>query len=202
MDVQLKELIETIKVEGIKEADDKAQAVIREAEAKSREILEQARRESEGIVASARLEAQKLDQAGREALKQASRDLILKLEDQIKKFFNALLNSETAQAFSGKVLEDALLALVASFKPEDLAGKEIQLSPGDFKNLESSLRGRLADKLKSGLEIKPFAGVDAGFRIGEKDGAAYYNFTHQGLAEMLSQLLNPQLAAILKEAVK
>ncbi|MDR1894674.1 MAG: V-type ATP synthase subunit E [Spirochaetales bacterium] len=202
MDVQLKELIETIKAEGIKEADAKAQEILSSAEARSRELLEAAKGEGERIVASARSEAARLGEAGREALKQAGRDLILKLEARIKSFFDVLLQSETAQAYSTQVLENAILSLVSSFRPQDLEGKVIELSPGDFAKLESALRSRLGDQLKSGLEIKPFSGIDAGFRIGEKDGAAYYNFTHQGLAEMLSQLLNPQLSALLKEAVK
>jgi V/A-type H+-transporting ATPase subunit E len=202
MDVQLKELIETIKTEGVKEAEDKSAVIISEAEAQAKTILDAARKEADKIVASGKADAAKFEASGREAVKQASRDLLLKIQGQIEKLFDALVQKETSEAFSGKVLEESVVSVIKGWAEKGSLDLTVLLSEKDFKNLESSLRGRLSAEMKKGIEIKPFSGVDAGFRIAEKDGGSYYNFTAQGVAEMLSEFLNPRLAELMKEAGK
>jgi len=44
--------------------------------------------------------------------------------------------------------------------------------------------------------------IDGGFRIAEKDGSAFYDFSAEAVAAMLSAHLNPKVAEILKNAVK
>lgn len=202
MDVQLKELIETIKTEGVKEAEDKSAAIISEAEAQAKSILEAARKEAEKIVASGRADAAKFEASGKEAVKQASRDLLLKIQGQIENLFDSLIQKESATAFSGKVLEESIVAVMKGWAEKGSLDLTVLLSDKDFKNLEKTLKDRLSAEMKKGLEIKPFSGVDAGFRIAEKDGGSYYNFTAQGVAEMLSEFLNPRLAELMKEAGK
>jgi V/A-type H+-transporting ATPase subunit E len=40
--------------------------------------------------------------------------------------------------------------------------------------------------------------VQAGFRISTKDGSAYYDFSDEGIAEMLSAFVSPRLAELLQ----
>jgi V/A-type H+-transporting ATPase subunit E len=56
--------------------------------------------------------------------------------------------------------------------------------------------------LKKGIELKPFPELQAGFRIAMKDGSAYYNFSDQGIAEILAEYMNPRIAEIVQEAVE
>ncbi len=202
MDVQLKELIETIKTEGVKEAENKSDDILKTAEVKGREILDKAKKDADKIIADARAESDKQMASGNEALKQASRDLLLKMEGRVQKFFDVLLSEEIGTAFSGKVLEDSIVNILKGWSDKDSTDVSVLLSEAEYKKLEGSLKSRLAAKLKAGVEIKPFSGIEAGFRISEKDGSAYYNFTSQGLAEMLSEFLNPRLAELMKEASK
>jgi V/A-type H+-transporting ATPase subunit E len=44
--------------------------------------------------------------------------------------------------------------------------------------------------------------MSAGFRIGVKNGAAYYDYSAESLAEMFAAYLNPKVAALLKTAAK
>jgi len=68
--------------------------------------------------------------------------------------------------------------------------------------LEAFFAEKLAAQLKNGLEIKSDHNLSGGFRIAQKDGSAYYDFSAEAVAEMLSAYLNPQLAEILKSSVK
>jgi V/A-type H+-transporting ATPase subunit E len=52
------------------------------------------------------------------------------------------------------------------------------------------------------VELKFDRSLDAGFRISNKDGSAYYDFSAESVAELFSAYLNPRLAETLKNAVK
>ncbi|MBO7047441.1 MAG: V-type ATP synthase subunit E, partial [Spirochaetia bacterium] len=59
MEVQVKELIDKIKTDGIKSAEDKAAQIIKEAQAKAETILANAKKEASAIVADAEDKAAK-----------------------------------------------------------------------------------------------------------------------------------------------
>jgi hypothetical protein len=66
--------------------------------------------------------------------------------------------------------------------------------------LEAGLKAKLAKRFKKGVEIIPSQKVTKGFRIGGNDGVLY-NFTEEGIAEVLAETLSPALAAVLREAI-
>lgn len=198
MDVQLKELIETIKKEGVESAEEKAAEIIKAAEKKSAEMVERAQKDSERILAKAKEEAERAEQSGQDALKQAGRDLLLNLRASITRIFDSLIKQEAGQALHGKVLEEAVVALMKSWNGEELGKLEVHLPSNDLDALESSLRSRLADEMKKGMEIKTSPESKAGFLITEKGGNAYYDFSAEGIAEVLSDYLSPRLGELIR----
>jgi V/A-type H+-transporting ATPase subunit E len=56
----------------------------------------------------------------------------------------------------------------------------------ELAGLECFLREKLAEEVKKGLEIKPAKNIDAGFRIAQKDGAAYFDFSAESVAACFS----------------
>lgn len=198
MDVQLQELIETIKKEGVASAEEQAAEIVKEAERRSAEIIEKAETDSERIRSQAREDAARAEQSGRDALRQAGRDLLLNLRASITRVFDSLLREETAAALHGKVLEEVIVALMKSWNGEDLGKLAVELPRDDLRDLEQTLRGRLAEEMKRGLEIKVSPGSKAGFLVTEKAGNAYYDFTAEGIAQVLSEYLSPRLAELIQ----
>jgi V/A-type H+/Na+-transporting ATPase subunit E len=200
MDVQLKELIETIKSEGVESAEAKAKEIIDDAEKKRNDIIAAAEQESEKIIKNAGKEAESLKSAAEASIRQAGRDLLLSLEKSIIKMLDAVVKRESAQTLDGKVLETSIITLLKNWKDESQT-LEVLLSEEQLEKLEDSFLEQLKKELKSGVLLKPAENIDAGFRISEKDGASYYNFTAAGIAEMLSQYVNPRLSSLLRESV-
>ncbi|TFG60788.1 MAG: V-type ATP synthase subunit E [Spirochaetales bacterium] len=200
MDVQLKELLEKIKEEGVKPAEEQSSALLLDAEKKAAQIVKDAQKKAEEILAQAKADIQKEERTGREALKQAGRDLLLALKNKITGLFDSVINMEVEKGLTGGKLEDIIVTLVKAWAETKSADITVLLSKTDLEKLEKSLKSRLAAEMKKGVEIKPSAGVDAGFLISEKDGAAYYNFSVQGIGELLGEYLNVKLAGIIKEA--
>ena len=70
----------------------------------------------------------------------------------------------------------------------------------DLQKLEGELLSALKGRMLKGVTLKPGEGFDGGFRIAEKDGGVYYDFSSEAVVEMLSNYLNPSITALLKEA--
>ncbi|MBI9105521.1 MAG: V-type ATP synthase subunit E [Spirochaetales bacterium] len=200
MDVQLKELLEKINKDGVQTAQQKADEIVSAAEARAAGIISSAKKEAEKIIAVAKADAARAEAGGKAAIAQAGRDLVLKTKSELESLFNAIINSEVKTAMSGKVLEEAVITIVKGWAEK--GEYTIQLSDKDFKELGTGLTSKLAAEIKKGTEIKPFAGVESGFRLTEKDGGSYFNFTADEVAANLSVLLNPNLSEIVSESVK
>ena len=84
----------------------------------------------------------------------------------------------------------------------DASELSVLLSEKDLQDLEKSLTAELKSEIAKGLEIKPDKTLSAGFRIGVKNGAAYYDYSAESLAEMFAAYLNPKVAGLMKEAAK
>ncbi|MFO7849140.1 MAG: V-type ATP synthase subunit E [Spirochaetia bacterium] len=199
MDVQLKELIERIKSEGIENAEYEADRIINESKEAAKKIVSDAEAEADKIRSKAEEDAARREETGRASLKQAGRDIILSVEKRLQELFDTIIYQETAEVLKGNILEEAVMQVVKNWD-SDVTDFEILIAEDELKKIEEGLKKKLSAKLSEGVEIKPLPKVDAGFQISMKDGSAYYNFTAEGISELLSQFLNPRLAETLKEA--
>ena len=200
MDVQLKELLEKINKDGVQTAEQKASEIVSAAEKKAASIIEAAKKDAEKIVSDANTDAARAEAGGKAALSQAGRDLVLKTKAELEALFNGIIKTDVEAAMAGKVLEEAVMTVVKGWA--DKGEYVVELSAADYEKLGKGLSAKLAAELKNGTEIKPFAGVDSGFRLTDKDGGSYFNFTAEAVAANLAELLNPTLAEILGESTK
>jgi V/A-type H+-transporting ATPase subunit E len=201
MDIQLHELIEKIKKDGIESASEEAGKLKQQAESEARRIVEAAKKEADEIIARAKTDAERTEKAGIAAVGQASRNTVLGFKSKIQELLDTITKKEVSAAFDEAALKGILPGLIKGWvsKGEDLA---LILPEADLKKVESFLKDKLASELKKGVELKADRGLESGFKISSKDGSAYYDFSADAVAELLSAYLNPRLAETLKNAVK
>lgn len=202
MDIRLQELLDKIRKDGIEAAQTDAAKVLAEAEERRRAVLADAEREAKALLAKAKADAERFEEAGKAALEQAARNLVISFRTEIAAVLAAIVRTDTERAFSGSVLEAAIPAVLAAWKDKGTDDLAVLLPPGELAKLEGSFRKKLESELKKGLELRPFPGIKAGFRIAEKDGSAYYDFSADYLAEMLSQYLNARLGEIAAAVIR
>ena len=203
MEIQLQELIDKIKKDGIESASKEAGRLKLEAQGEAQRILETARKEAADIVARGKQDAERSEKAGIAALEQASRNLVLAFRAEIQTLLDKIVLKETASSYGEDTLKAALPELLKTWAARGgNAGVDLLLPEAELKKLQSWFSGKLSAELKGGVELKSDRNLGAGFRILEKDGSAYYDFSAESVAELLSSYLNPKLAEILKNAVK
>lgn len=202
MDIQLQELIDKIKKDGIEKSSAEAARSKAEAEAEAKKIVEAAKKEAEAIVSKAKSDAERFEKAGAAALQQSSRNVVLSFKAEIEALLESIVRRETAAAYSDDALKAAVPEVLKSWASKGVDSLEALLPAAELSRLESFFAEKLSAELKKGLSLKGERSIGAGFKIAAKDGSAYYDFSADAVAELLSAYLNPRLAEILKAAAK
>ena len=203
MDVQLQELIDKIKKDGVVTAEAEAAKIVEASEKKAEGIIADAQAKAAEIIKNAKAETERMEKASEEAIIQAGRNMLLSFKDSLIGELDGLIKAETEKAESKDVLTKLIPETVKAWaKYADASELSVLLSEKDLKILESALTSELKAEVSKGLEIKPDKTLSAGFRIGVKNGAAYYDYSADSLAEMFAAYLNPKVAALLKTAAK
>lgn len=201
MDDQLQSLIDKIKKEGVASAETSAAQIIAEAEKKAAQIIADAKSQADGIVKEAKAESERLEKSSEDAIKQAGRNLLISFRDGITSELKKIIEAETATAYSNELLEKVIPETVKTWADKsEVNNLSLLLSEKDLAALEAGLKSALKDEISKGLEIKPDKTLSNGFRIGLKDGSAFYDYSAESVAELFSAYLNPRVAAILKQA--
>jgi len=202
MEIQLQELLDRIKRDGMDAAEKQAAAILVEAEEKKAALLGEAEKEAAAIRAEAKATAAREAEAGRAALVRASRDMVLSFRDKIAAVLAAVVRKDVTAALDADVLRQALpgvLQALAAGSSDDLA---VLLDPAMLKKIEARFDALLGAELKKGVELRPFPDIASGFRVTEKNGGAYYDFSGPTVAELFSKYLNARLGEIVQEAAK
>ena len=203
MDVQLQELIDKIKKDGVSASEKQAAAILSDAEKKVGVIIAEAEAKAASIIKNAEKETKRMEKSSEEAVVQASRNLLLSFKDSIIGTLDGLIKAETEKAVTQDVLKKLVPETVKAWcKNSDASELSVLLAEKDLKKLESAFKTSLKTEIKKGLEIKPDKTISAGFRIGVKNGAAFYDYSSESVAELFALYLNPKVAGLLKEAAK
>jgi V/A-type H+-transporting ATPase subunit E len=201
MDVQLQELIDKIRKDGVASATASAQNIIDEAQKKAASIISEAEAKADNIIKNAKAETERMEKASEDAISQAGRNLIISFRDGINKELSAIVSSETEKAYDKdmlkKLIPEAVKAWVATPDSDDLT---VLLSSKDLKALQLSLKTALKTKISKGLELKADDSLTGGFRIGSKGGSAFYDFSAEEVANLFSAYLNPKVTELMKKA--
>lgn len=203
MDVQLQELIDKIKRDGVASAEESARKIVSEAESKAASILREAEAKADGIIKNAKAETERMEKASEDAIEQAGRNLIISFRDGINKEVSALVAAETEKAFDKDLLKKLVPETVKAWAAKSSASDLTVLLPAkDLKALESTVKTALKAQISKGLVVKGDDSLSSGFRIGTKDGRAFYDFSADEVAGLFSSYLNPRTTQIMMNAAK
>ena len=201
MEIQLQELIEQIKNEGVAAAEAQAKAIVDEAKAQAEKILADAKAEAEQLMAQARQENDRVIKSGEDAIRQAGRNLLISFRESVARELKAVTGDAVAAAYAPELLGKTVADVVAHWaqKP-DAEDITVVLNSADLEKLEGSLLAALKDKLGKGVTLLANDNFDGGFRIAVNDSGAYYDYSAAAVVDMLSNYLSPKVTALLKEA--
>ena len=150
MDVQLQELIDKIKKDGVTAAEKEAAKIIADADKKAAAIIKNAEEQAEQIKKDAMAETKRMQKASDEAIVQAGRNMLISFKDSIVAELDGLIQAETAKAVSKDILAKLVPETVKIWAKNSNASElSVLLSEKDLKALENSLKTQLKAEIKT-----------------------------------------------------
>ena len=201
MEVQLQELIEQIKNEGVAAAEAEAKTIVDAAKADAEKIIADAQAQAEKILATAKTETERMTKSSEDAIRQAGRNLLISFRESVLREVKSIIGENVSTVYSSDKLADLIIRIVENWadKPnaEDIA---VIMNTQDLNNFEVIIMSALKDKMVKGITLKANDNFDGGFRIAVNDGSAYYDYSAEAVVDMLSNYLSPKVTELLKEA--
>ena len=177
MELQIQNLVSSIRKEGIEAANKEADAIIAEAKKKAESIVSDARSEAQQQKDTAEKEISILRESAAVSAEQAKRDAVLAFKTEIQNEFDKILAADIRKELTGEGLGKLIRAA--------LAGEDISKYAAEVSEVSDALKAELAGEIRNGLEIRPTKNVQQGFRLAAKDGSGYFDCSDEGIMEML-----------------
>ena len=175
MELQIQDLVSSIRKDGIEAANAEAEAIISEAKKKAETIVADAKAEAKSVQEASEKEIGILKAAI--SAEQAKRDAMLAFKTEVQAEFEKILSAKIENNLSDAALGKLIHAVVSD---EDVKNYAVEVS-----EVNDSLKAELAEEIKNGLEIRPTKGVRAGFRLAAKDGSGYFDCSDDEIMQML-----------------
>jgi len=169
MELQIQDLVSSIKQDGIDSANREAAAIVAQAKAQADSIISQAKADADKLRQDANAEIEVFKNSARLSAEQAKRDAVLAFHQEIQKEFEKILAADVCKALDQQTLATLIRAAYTV----------------EVSQVTDAIRQELAQELKNGLEIRPSKKVGAGFRLAAKDGSGYFDCSDEEIAEML-----------------
>ncbi len=201
MEIQLQELIDKIRQDGVGAAEAEAEKILNSAEAEAQRIIAEAKTEADKILANAKNETARMEKSSEDAIRQAGRNLLISFRESVARELKAIISESVDAVYSSQLLEKIIVDVVErwSVNPE-VQNLAVILNNDDIARLEKTMMASLKERVKKGVTLKANDNFDGGFRIVANDDDVYYDYSEDTVVEMLSNYLSPKIAKLMKEA--
>ena len=200
MEVQLRELLETIKKDGVQQAERAAQEIVDKAGAQAATIVSNAEQQATQLLEDSHAKIKRLENSSQELLKQAARDLLLLVEERLI----ALLKRSLLQEQQKLLTPTRFAAIIVGAVSQGLANEgkalQIEVAKEEQEQIVAYLRAKLTTEIiEQQIEIFSSPSLQRGFRLSIKNGMLTYDLSVEAIAETMGQLLHPTLRQLLSE---
>lgn len=177
MELQLQDLIASIRKDGVEAATAESAAIIEAAQKKAAEIVAAAKAEADAERETAERDIEKMRNAAVIAADQARRNAALGFRAEMQKEYQKLLAADVKALLKDEALGKLIKAV--------LNEEDMSLYTAEVNTVTDALKGELKEAVANGLELKANPDVKGGFRFVSRDGSGYIDCSDEEIAAML-----------------
>ena len=201
MEIQLQDLLDQIKKDGVAAAEAQAASILAAAKAEAEKIVADAQQQADKLLMNAKAENDRMVASSEDAIRQAGRNLLISFRESVANELKAIVNENVSAVYSSDALTQLIISTVECWAGRpDTEDLSVILNSKDLSRLEETLLAGLKEKMLSGVTLKTNDSFDGGFRIAANEGRVYYDYSAEAVLDMLSKYLSPKVTALLKEA--
>lgn len=177
MELQIQDLINAIKKDGVDAAQQQAENIIAKANKQAQDIIAKAEAEAERIVKNAENREEVIRNSIIVTAEHARRDALLSFKESVRSEFEKILGVEISKSLKSDTLATLIAAAISGEDPAKYQAEVSEVTEG--------LKQQLAAKIRDGLVIRVNPELSAGFRLSAKDGSGYFDCSDEEILQML-----------------
>ncbi len=197
----LQGLLEKIQTQGLDKANAEREEIVNKAKQEAEEIIAKAKAEAAAIVKSAESDSANLTARAESAVKQAARDIILKLEAELRERVMNIVQDNTANCMTPELMAEIVKSMTEAYAKSN--GKTISdltllVSPKMLEDMTTALKGSL--RASFATEPKLFADMEisGGVEVAINGNDVYYDFSDEAITEIVVAYIGPRLGSVVK----
>lgn len=218
----VEQLIARLRDQGVKAGQSQADAIIEQAKTQAETMLSEAKEKANRIVDDARAEAERTEHAGKEALRIATRDTILRFQQELMDYFNERVRRLVSEELKDRTILGRLIVEVASDAARtagvsDVAAEKIEIllppeivSVEELKRSPEELKGKLTELVKGiaqatyrdGVTFKGLEAGAKGIRVHVSGKELEVDLTAEAVADILLEHMQPRFRALMQGIIQ
>ena len=201
MEIQLQELIEQIKQNGVEAAEAKAKSIVEAANEEAQRIIDNAKSKADKILEDAKVQNERMVKSSEEAIRQAGRNLLISFRESVARELKSVVGENVSSLYSSEAFAQLIVNTVEAWaKNPETETLTVLLNDKDLKAIENVVLSALKERMLKGVTLKANDNFDGGFRIAVNNDGAYYDYSADAVVNMLTNYLSPRVSELLKEA--
>ena len=195
---KLQELTQKLYNEGLSKGKEEGEAILAKAQAQAQVIVAKAQEEAKAIIEKAQKEAADYKVKVEGDVKMASTQALQATKAGIEnlivtKAVEPVKNALTQETY----LKEIITAVAKNFSAQESTDLSLVLPEKLQKSLEPFITAELTKTLGKGVETTFSKKVNAGFKIGPKDGSYFIDLTDEAFQALIGEYLRPATKKIL-----
>ena len=195
---ELQSLLEKIRTDGIEKAEAQRDEIIRKAQEDAADIVKTAEAEAKKLREAAEAEAQSLRSRAENSIRQAARDIVLKLKAELETRLKNAVSASAKAAMTPEFMAEIIRDLAKDFASDPDAKITILCSGRDAEALEQVLKDTLCSSFKTAPQVFADSCVKGGMQISFKDDEVFFDFSTEAVTGLVSKYAGEKLARILE----
>ena len=195
---KLQELTQKLYNEGLSKGKEEGEAILAKAQAQAQEIVSQAQEEAKAIIEKAQKEASDYKIKMEGDVKMASTQAVQATKAGIENLIVAKAVEPVKGALSDEAfIKEIITAVAKNFSAQESTDLALVLPEKLQKGLEPFVSAELTKTIGKGVEASFSKKVNAGFKIGPRDGSYFIDLTDEAFQELIGQYLRPATKKLL-----
>lgn len=195
---ELQSLLEKIQNDGIRKAETERDAIIAEAKAKAEEIIKNAEEKAKSLRDAAEAEAALTSQRAESSIRQAARDIVLKLKAELEERLRRTVSASAKAAMTPEFMAELIRELAKDFAKDPDAKITILSSERDAEALAAAVKDTLGGSFRNTPQIFADAAVKGGMQISFNNDEVFFDFSTEAVTALVGGYAGEKLARILE----
>lgn len=195
---KLQELTQKLYNEGLSKGKEEGEAILAKAQAQAQEIVAKAQEEAKAIIEKAQKEAADYKVKVEGDVKMASTQALQATKAGIENLIVTKAVEPAKDVLGSEAfLKEIITAVAKNFSAQESTDLSLVLPEKLQKSLEPFITAELTKTLGKGVETTFSKKVNAGFKIGPKDGSYFIDLTDEAFQALIGEYLRPATKKIL-----